>query len=687
MIFMITACGGKLDTNLVVNDDMSGTRTFTLTAEISSNKEYVKGELPEITETIKKNCPADLTFTDKSDASNAVFEFTLSFSSLEDYETKLRNLLSLAAEDVGYASDKTVLTFSKPDNVFASGVSLKEEYSNSNYMRWLENLLIDSGYIDASNRSNILGSGTTTYNICGASGEGSSQINVNTIESIQINSIELFTDINPDGTFNRKINVNIPQVSMDKKGEEIKEFLAANESGSVKGEWTEAGGVSTYTLTASNINLADLNGMMKKFYGIDAEYVTENNNPENTLFTDPAGSGDIQKRFYGVVEFMETADLSNYTLEFNSDLLKYYVPFNDNTASYNASYNDSGNGYMILYPTDWNKFEYKFQSRVILTLEQATINLTYGEGDKVTREVQLIYSNVLGEEALKALETRLDATCEGAEVKVTKCVCTDNKVNVTIESHGKIKSESDEWKKSFGGVYELGYKFTSTTMNPKTTTTFKDSFDLTAFTSGAETSINVIYNATGFPKMNDHSETITVTDLSAPVEIKVSENGLNIVAIIIYAVIVLAVVAAVIVTIVVVKKLGKKKAEGIQAPAAYAAPVAMPAAPEAMQAPESMQAPEAMPMTEPAPVAIPVPVPMAPEAVPEAVPVADPEAVPMPAVEAVPVAMPVTPEVMQAPEAVPMAVTPVESAPEAAPMAEAVPEAVQEAFDENKPQE
>lgn len=577
MVFAITACGGKLDSNLVVNDDLSGTRTFTLNAEIKSNKEHVKGELPEITETIKNNCPADLTFVDKSDETNAVFEFTLSFSSLEDYEAKLRNLLALAADNNGYSEESTVLEYSKPDNVFASGVKFVESYSNSDYMKWLENLLVNSGYVASSDRSHILESGKSTYSVCGASGEGSTTVSVNTIEAVQINSIDIYTDINPDGTFNRRVLVNIPQVSMDAKGDDIKAFLESKATGSVKGEWSEAGGVSTYTLSASGVGAADVDGMMKTFYGVDSDVFTVNNNPESTIFSESFSGDGVAKRFYSVVEYKEYADMSNYTLENDLGLIKYYVTRNDNTASYDA-YNDTDDGYMNISRRD-NTFT--FQNKAVLMLEQATINLTYAEGDKVTREVQLVYGSDLSEEALAVLEQRLDNACEGSNVKVTKCVSTDGKLNVTIEAQDKIRNESDCWKNTFGGEYSLVYKFASTTMNPKTTTTFNDSFDLTAYTAGAETSIPVNYNIAGFPHLKDQSATVTVTDLTAPAELQISENGINFVAIAIYAGIALAVIAAVVVTLILVKKAGKKKAAaGTEVPAAEVNTAVEPAAAE-----------------------------------------------------------------------------------------------------------
>ena len=577
MIFAITACGGKLDTNLVVNDDMSGTRTFTLNAEIKSNKEHVKGELPEIVETIKNNCPADLTFVDKSDETNAVFEFTMNFSSREDYEAKLRNLLALAAENNGYTAESEVLDYSKPDNVFASGVKFEEKFSNSDYMEWLENLLVNSGYVAASDRSNILGNGKITYNVCGVSGEGSGSIKINTIEAVQINSIDIYTDVNPDGTFNRRVLVNIPQVSMDAKGDDIKAFLESKATGSAKGEWTEAGGVSTYTLSASNISAADVDGMMKSFYGVDSDVFTVNSNPESTIFRESFSGDGVAKRFYGVVEYKEYADMSNYTLENDLGLIKYYVTRNENTASYDA-YNDTDDGYMNISRRD-NTFT--FQNKAVLMLEQATINLTYAEGDKVTREVQLVYGSDLSEAALAVLEQRLDNACEGSNVRVTKCVSTDGKVNVTIEAQDKIRNESDCWKNTFGGEYSLVYKFASTTMNPKTTTTFNDSFDLTAYTAGAETSITVNYNLAGFPHLKDQSATVTVTDLTAPAELQISENGINFVAIAIYAGIALAVIAAVVVTLILVKKAGKKKAAaGTEVPAAEVNTAVEPAAAE-----------------------------------------------------------------------------------------------------------
>ena len=553
-VLVLTACGSSLDSELTVTDSGEVTRTFTITANIADNREHVTGELADITATVEANCPDVLSFTDLSTDTDAIYQFTMECDSVEEYEEALIALLDYKGEYAEtYGDDYDVLVFSRPDSVFASGVYFYETPGRETYMKWFEDLMIDSGYVGSSDRSNIFDGGTTTYNICGEEGTTGYNVSVNTVESLQINSINYYTVYNDNNTLSRKIQINIPQASMDAKGDDIRTFLEANATDGITGEWTVENGVNTYTLIGKNLSVESLNDMMERFYGIEGDYVSANYNPENT----DVSTWNISD-FYSVVQITESKDLSSFV----ADPVRYGVTTNYYVSSTNnASIEDiDPYDYSSLYPD--GEQNYVFSRAVEFTLNSATVSVAPSESEEgyMTRTVEMLFNNDISNDALKAVETRLKVKFRNTSIRVVEVSATENDMTKIVrESEDEFDEEPDCWNAIFGTADENDLRYLNTSFpHLFTTIKYEDTFDLSPFGYAPDDEdITVVFKVSGFERMKAEEQTITA-DGNEPVNFTVEQKSLNIGALIIWIVIFVLIAGVVVAVIIVVTKMSKK---------------------------------------------------------------------------------------------------------------------------------
>ena len=120
----LAACsaGSTIETTLTINDDLSGTRKMDLVINQSVFAEYFTGTIEELNVAITENCPAELTWSYDDSTGAQIYSFTLDFASLEDYESKVDNL-------IGENLDVDIL-ISKSDSVWSTGVCVEENFTS-----------------------------------------------------------------------------------------------------------------------------------------------------------------------------------------------------------------------------------------------------------------------------------------------------------------------------------------------------------------------------------------------------------------------------------------------------------------------------------------------------------------------------------------------------------------------------
>lgn len=558
-VLILTGCGGKLETDLTVNEDLSGTRHMALSVDMSENSQYINGDAENITATIEQNCPEEITFSSDNTDDVVTLNFDINFTSLEDYQTKVESLI----EDSEYYDN--LITYVAPNSVFAKGVSYEEEFTSQELLSWFENLMVDAGYVDSSNRSYIFNESSINYNIIGSEGTASyGSISLNNIEFLPITGIDFITDVNTDGTYNRTIVLKIPQSTMDSNGDEIKAFMSDHETSIATGTWTTDSGINYYTLEGTNLTKDQINDVTKAFCGVEGlEAFTEVSEPteavdeageadsaastsagsseESTEETEAAdsdvdaetdeelaveenlGNPDLLFVFKNI---KEEINLENYISNSQGEVnVAFYV---GNNAEYTGSFGVGGyeatnsiylGGESETYPGKYQMFSsssylntMEYTAKISHTVKNIDVIVTIGNKNEISKEVKVLYEDDMSDEGVTALSDALNAAAEGTDLKVVNVAKTDDGIIVDLKASGSSYEVEDAWEEVFGSNDSLILCSQSKAMLPlKNTYSLVDKLFFNIYTSKSFS--NLTYTVKGIGTVN-YSEVSGLGDLS-----------------------------------------------------------------------------------------------------------------------------------------------------------------------------
>jgi hypothetical protein len=517
LMLVLTACGGKVETELNIKEGFSGSRVMTYSANLADNKQYFKGSVDEITETVAENTPAELVFSDLSTDTDAIYEFKLNFSSEEEYQKKVTALLDAGGVEV----PDPLYELTHPDSIFASGVKYRENFNSIQLLMWFSNLLVENGYVTEGNQSDIFYNGQTgTWMVYGEKNTNGTQADVDAIKYLTLNGVDMYTKINNDGTYDREIRVRVPKSSMNEKGDDIKSYLASVTDPAATGEWMDEDEQSTYIIKATAVSDEKLNQVMNTFYGKSGEKIV-------TVSNGSGGKVDGSKTFADTRKISEDFALENYVTGWDNTLnFNYYVA---RKGTYEGELkSDHGNG--TLYATDsdnteWYRlfnsyYDYQFKLEYEYTykysLADATVTLKPTFNGVVEREVKLTYSDLLSDSQLETLESRLNSSVDEANgnavnasvngtMTLKKCESDGTNLVVILKTKADEGVESALWTDAFGGNNKLLVTRSSNAIMPITQTMrVEDQFDMAMFTDGQIPVLS--YTVKGIGNTTKHGE-------------------------------------------------------------------------------------------------------------------------------------------------------------------------------------
>lgn len=290
----LAACsaGSTVDTTLTINNDLSGSRVMELVIDQSVFDENFTGTIEELNETITETCPADLAWVYDDSTGIKTYTFTLEFTSPTDYKTKVDAI-------IGEGSDAQI-TISKVESVWASGIYVEESFSSEELLMWLQNAVVEKGFVDSSDASNVFSLGDNTVAFAGNTYSVSDYIECDRMETIPINSINLYTDVKGYDCYSKRIELSIPDSSMDLKGAEIKAWLAERVPEGAEANWVEDGTDSVYTVSKSDMTAEALATFLNEYFD------TENCTVEQRKITEDMSPFSFN------IELVEMVDFSNY---------------------------------------------------------------------------------------------------------------------------------------------------------------------------------------------------------------------------------------------------------------------------------------------------------------------------------------------------------------------------------------
>ena len=532
---LLTACGGVVKTDMNFDDSFAGSRVMTYTISNSDYTSYVQKDFATVAATLKALCPEDIEITSVTqDDSNIVAVFTINFSSKDDYEKKVGNILKAVGSDI-----EPKVTLLRSNTAFAKGVAFQENFGTEDLLKWMRDGMMNNEYITSSYEIYIFSTSQVSLSISGEEYEkdaNMSIIDVNTTKYLPINGIEFNTVINKDGSIDRSIAIDIPNTSYDQAKDDIDKFMAERSGEVGTGTWSEANNSHIFTIEGKALSADDCKKMTEKFTGksldsttgsvakdtqVSEETQVESESKESTEESTEATSDTsdaVDKRHlfsknYTLNEYINLEDyISNYN---NAVSFDYYVNPENNyegTITDGTGYSStvlrsaiSGDANTLLYSGYSSTFDIKLDVNILPNVSKYKHIVEITPTGKIKRDITVVFSESFNEDDAKSLEEKLKSVLSDSKIKLDKVSLNGKDLEVKISSSGTIEEDAKMWEETTGytgsiSSLDVDKKGLFVT---KQRISFMDDFNPEIFTSGNVDSYEYIVKNAGKPVDKD----------------------------------------------------------------------------------------------------------------------------------------------------------------------------------------
>ena len=503
---------GQVNTELSISDKKSGIRHMTVEIPKKSFEKLINVTWTEFSTAVKNNCPSQMEVKTEDTNTGYKLEFDLKFNSLDEYMAK-------ASQVIGRNVSVTIET---PDNVFARGVNIREDFTSVELLGWLPATAAALGQMNPDSAGRLLAAGTTTVIYDQRSYQDiDGSIEINDIEALSINSITINTLVKSDRTFDREILIEIPEESMNENGEQIKAYLEGNAIKGAMTSWKEKSKKHTFTVKVEDKSIDVIKTLTSLLFDDErcAIYYQDSANDDNFLdivmnynesisfkaFSSD-GEGEIPVKYNFAIE-----DLDTSTVSLVVDGNKRENKTVENIKEYQTLIDESVNSIKVGLSMS-RKYE------VNHILSTTTVN----GNDNISRDVVFIVSELPTEFEQEIIAEKLKNATE--EYAFLKTQMIDGKFCFTLSVEGTEAGVSNDFYKIFGkggavkyveagGTFEYDENidfinfpfvrddvFLTYTLNIKGMNIDEDSFKLTAttvkdITIKGETAVCNLYGA------------------------------------------------------------------------------------------------------------------------------------------------------------------------------------------------
>ena len=531
---LLTACGGVVKTDMNFDDSFAGSRVMTYTISNSDYTSYVQKDFATVAATLKALCPEDIEITSVTqDDSNIVAVFTINFSSKDDYEKKVGNILKAVGSDI-----EPKVTLLRSNTAFAKGVAFQENFGSDDLLKWMHDGIVNNNYITSSYEIYIFSSSQVNLTIAGEEFEkdaNMSIIDVNTTKYLPINGVEFNTVINKDGSIDRSIAIDIPNTSYDQAKDDIDKFMAERSGEVGTGTWSEANSSHIFTVEGKALSADDCKKMTEKFTGKSLDNITvfpdsetkdietegegkESESEESTEESTEAASDTVDKRHlfsknYALNEYINLEDyISNYN---NAVSFDYYVNPENNyegTITDGTGYSStvsrsaiSGDANTLLYSGYSSTFDIKLDVNILPNVSKYKHIVEITPTGKIKRDITVVFSESFNDDDAKSLEEKLKSILSQSKIKLDKVSLNGKDLEVKISSSGTIEEDAKMWEETTGysrsiSSLDIDKKGLFVT---KQRISFMDDFNPEIFTSGNVDSYEYIVKNAGKPVDKD----------------------------------------------------------------------------------------------------------------------------------------------------------------------------------------
>ena len=303
---ILSACGAKIETQLGLENAEKGTRTMLVSFDMKDNKDKIKGGAQALDASVRKHLPEGLEYGGiQSEGGKARATFTIPFSSVDEYRTKVASILKAA----GSSATPQI-------SIVNSDQGLKENFSSKDLLDWLPEALVVDGVIDSSQKNSVFNSSgsetTVKFGEKKVKNSGGSTISAKDVQDRGFKAV--FMDINEkDGGYSVMVSFSAKEImnsetssavdaylnQVKPEGAELKKGLDSSEargyapSASTNAAKEEIGRTLIFQASSSQ----DLSDKLKKIFGASSSDLSFSRE-----VTEKDGSFKVEKTISGTLD-------------------------------------------------------------------------------------------------------------------------------------------------------------------------------------------------------------------------------------------------------------------------------------------------------------------------------------------------------------------------------------------------
>ncbi len=309
---ILSACGAKIDTQLGLESAEKGTRTMLVSFDMKDNKDKVKGGVEAIDASIRKHLPEGMEYAGiQTDGDKARATFTIPFSSVDEYRTKVASILKAAG-----SSTTPQINIVNSEQGLVQGIQVEENFSSKDLLSWLPEALVVDGVIETSRKNSVFNSSnnetTVKFGEKEVKNSGGSTITAKDVQDRGFKAV--FMDINEkDGGYSVMVSFSAKEImnsetssavdaylnQVKPEGAELKKGLDSSEargyapSASTSAAKEEIGRTMLFQASSSQ----DLSDKLKKIFGASSTGLSFSRE-----VTEKDGSFKVEKTISGTLD-------------------------------------------------------------------------------------------------------------------------------------------------------------------------------------------------------------------------------------------------------------------------------------------------------------------------------------------------------------------------------------------------
>lgn len=210
-LFVFCGCGASIDTKMEVNKEFKGVRIINVTIEQSELDEYVTGGEDALKQVADASIPKEMTYSVSSGEEGTVMTFQVEFEDVDDYAEKVKSIISAGSNK----EMNPEIQYENMNTYFKKGVYFRENFTSKDLMQWYFDALNTAQIISESDQSNWASLGDSQCIIDGKEYEVYSELSVDEQDYCCLDTLEVETTLNVDGTIARKFRIGAYETTIE----------------------------------------------------------------------------------------------------------------------------------------------------------------------------------------------------------------------------------------------------------------------------------------------------------------------------------------------------------------------------------------------------------------------------------------------------------------------------------------